>query len=580
MGMLASHSLLLGACGGDPGGNSSETLGAAQSAIHSGTIAQDSDQFPGSTVTVNNGSCTGTIIGPRHVLTARHCNVKAGDTIGYFSGGVRSGQGARVMSVYHENTRDITNTGPDDWAVLYLDSIIPADHKPAMLGAVVPADGTTTWHVGAGQHDDGATPGGTSLRYRQTTMSLSFDWEGWLTTPPLGDHGDSGGPLFTYDNGNDVEGGAGLIVHGVDYGRAPDTGLFTPTWSNLERILQATGLARRVGLVVGGTVNRQLAATLPECAALCRANSSCSAYSAKLGTCQMFTGPVTTSLWPTLAGAPASAVKQPKAQCATTYDRRRGTGPACQFPLGESLDYNFCANEGETCKFGGLKYVAYGANDYFVYKALVGNPNDYPKCEVATFGKDPLPGVNKRCWYSNYAFQVNEYAPAPAVTGEVAFGANGLFNFKQINGAYRCDTSTFGDPAPGLQKACYLALPEYSRVASEGQSLDGWQGIAAAFGANGHYSFQVLSGQPSCDLATFSGDDPAPNVAKSCYIVSAGLALDEGQSAGSTRGFSMAYGSGLNGNFLLSNTVKDISCTNAFFGGDPDPGRPKHCWWN
>lgn len=47
----------------------------------------------------------------------------------------------------------------------------------------------------------------------------------------------------------------------------------------------------------------------------------------------------------------------------------------------------------------------------------------------------------------------NELATA---SGVVAYGANGVFSRKTINGSFRCDNATFGDPSPGVAKACYL----------------------------------------------------------------------------------------------------------------------------
>jgi hypothetical protein len=38
----------------------------------------------------------------------------------------------------------------------------------------------------------------------------------------------------------------------------------------------------------------------------------------------------------------------------------------------------------------------------------------------------------------------------------VAYGANGLFNFLQASGSIACNSATFGDPAPGVAKACFF----------------------------------------------------------------------------------------------------------------------------
>ena len=41
-------------------------------------------------------------------------------------------------------------------------------------------------------------------------------------------------------------------------------------------------------------------------------------------------------------------------------------------------------------------------------------------------------------------------------TRTVAYGAAGKFTVKQLKGPVACDNTTFGDPAVGLGKACYL----------------------------------------------------------------------------------------------------------------------------
>jgi hypothetical protein len=38
------------------------------------------------------------------------------------------------------------------------------------------------------------------------------------------------------------------------------------------------------------------------------------------------------------------------------------------------------------------------------------------------------------------------------------------------------------------------------------------------------------------------------------------------------------YGSGLDGNYLQKSTFGVGPCTNAHFGGDPDPLASKHCY--
>ncbi|HEX6242476.1 MAG TPA: hypothetical protein VFZ61_16300, partial [Polyangiales bacterium] len=114
---------------------------------------------------------------------------------------------------------------------------------------------------------------------------------------------------------------------------------------------------------------------------------------------------------------------------------------------GHSMTFTRCAGEGETCATS-LRYVRYGAGDAFVYKFV---PGPFV-CSAATFGSDPAPGVEKACGYSAYqpAFS-NGLLPLTEgstgmVIGNVAYGANGVFNFKTYPGtaftSVTCDDAT------------------------------------------------------------------------------------------------------------------------------------------
>lgn len=59
-------------------------------------------------------------------------------------------------------------------------------------------------------------------------------------------------------------------------------------------------------------------------------------------------------------------------------------------------DYIPCANEGGRCKFTGTKTVKYGANGTWVDVVAT----DWFDCNVAAFGSDPTPNVQKQCYVS------------------------------------------------------------------------------------------------------------------------------------------------------------------------------------
>ena len=111
--------------------------------------------------------------------------------------------------------------------------------------------------------------------------------------------------------------------------------------------------------------------------------------------------------------------------------------------------------------------VAYGANGKFNRKtAMSGRVN----CENSTFG-DPVQG---RCTSlatssplvgpAGYTYAVPEGAHISfSGLADVAYGDRGKFNRKTgVNGGIDCTNAVFGNPDPGVQKACYI-LPTSAR---------------------------------------------------------------------------------------------------------------------
>lgn len=155
--------------------------------------------------------------------------------------------------------------------------------------------------------------------------------------------------------------------------------------------------------------------------------------------------------------------------------------------------------------------------------------------------------------------------------------ANGVFNFKTINGNYTCNNATFGDPTPGVVKACYLALPDYNVAAQEGGTMTGLFKTPIAYGASGRFLYKIVTGSANCNVATF-GSDPAFGVLKSCYKLFVPFIADEGQSVNQSQTFTYWYGSGTNGLYLTHALAGNGICSFTNFGGDPDFGVPKHCY--
>ena len=129
--------------------------------------------------------------------------------------------------------------------------------------------------------------------------------------------------------------------------------------------------------------------------------------------------------------------------------------------------YIFCAWEDERCNFSGTADVAYGANGTFARRTGVRNGID---CNNGVFG-DPLPGVRKACYIRTVNSGQPDYTPPSGYTfcawedercrfggtADMAYGANGTFVYRTgVRNGIDCNNGVFGDPLPGVRKACYI----------------------------------------------------------------------------------------------------------------------------
>ncbi|MFM2067155.1 MAG: hypothetical protein RLZZ584_2064 [Pseudomonadota bacterium] len=144
-----------------------------------------------------------------------------------------------------------------------------------------------------------------------------------------------------------------------------------------------------------------------------------------------------------------------------------------------------CAADGGHCAFVGSGPVAFGAAGRFVVIAASASR----ECSVAGFGSDPAPGVAKACYIGASLAPANlpvvrsgaasadgtalvvggeAFAPIPcsvewgrcSFSGvyRLAMGANNNFVTGWATGPANCSSSYFGvDPAPGVAKVCYLS---------------------------------------------------------------------------------------------------------------------------
>jgi len=230
--------------------SSEESVGSVDQAIKSGINVPTNDRLALSTVMVltPTGSCTGTIVGPHHIITAAHCGpVSRATQVVFYRGSLPDfATTTNVGNVYMKPGVTATDTIDDagkfaDIAVLQIEKDIGAIHAaltPARFPSAYPGP-VGGLQVGRGAHDGAGNPNNL-LRFRTNTFwSPSFEDGGFSTESDGTDPGDSGGPIYT------TAADGALIVHGALWGYVWDwfgyRNRYTSTAFHIQSILTASG---------------------------------------------------------------------------------------------------------------------------------------------------------------------------------------------------------------------------------------------------------------------------------------------------------------------------------------------------
>ena len=155
------------------------------------------------------------------------------------------------------------------------------------------------------------------------------------------------------------------------------------------------------------------------------------------------------------------------------------------------------------------------------------------------------------------------------------------FIFACILGCVLCLSTTI------QLKAQNTSCTDWSIIVNENGDFNLSSEKTVRYGANGNYTYKILSGNQTCSNATF-GTDPAPGVPKTCFECGTS-ALPPTANCNNWRAIVNENGTlnlvnqqtiryGADGRYTYKVLGGNQTCSNATFGTDPAPGVPKTCY--
>ncbi|MEO6073683.1 MAG: hypothetical protein ABIP67_10580 [Burkholderiales bacterium] len=201
-------------------------------------------------------------------------------------------------------------------------------------------------------------------------------------------------------------------------------------------------------------------------------------------------------------------------------DPVEGVSKQCEIGPEIKIRWTRCANEGEICKFTGIRAVRYGARGSYAAPRDFSNGVD---CGNAVFG-DPIPGVSKQCEYGpeipvTWTKCANEGSTCKfSGMRQVRYGARNKFaEARNFSGEVECGNATFGDPIPGVSKQCEYGpeiVATWTKCAREGESCSFVGTRQVRYGINGKFAIREINSTTGCNNQVFG--DPVEGETKYC----------------------------------------------------------------